>query len=43
MAELELAVDVLVRARREAYGVPFAALRDELLGWFDHRWSRASS
>jgi ribonuclease P protein component len=43
LADLDLAVDVLVRARREAYGLPFAALREELLGWLDHRWSRVSS
>jgi len=43
LVELDPAIDVLVRARREAYGAPFAALRDELLGWFDHRWSHVSS
>jgi ribonuclease P protein component len=43
LAELDLAVDLLVRARRDAYGVSFAELSAELLGWFDHRWSRASS
>lgn len=37
------AVDVVVRARREAYGVPFAVLRSELVDWFDRRWSPASS
>jgi ribonuclease P protein component len=26
-------VDVVIRARREAYGAGFAALRDELLAW----------
>lgn len=35
-------VDVLVRARREAYGVPFTALRDELTSWVERRWPRAS-
>jgi ribonuclease P protein component len=43
LAELDLAVDLLVRARRDAYGVSYAELSAELLGWFDHRWSRASS
>ena len=37
-----IAVDVLVRARREAYGASFAALREELVGWMKARWSRAS-
>lgn len=37
-----LITDVLVRARRDTYGVPFATLRDELVGWFESRWSRAS-
>jgi ribonuclease P protein component len=36
-------VDVLVRARREAYGATFAALRDELVGWMERRWSPAHS
>lgn len=27
------ALDVVVRARREAYAAPFASLRAELLGW----------
>lgn len=26
-------VDVVIRARREAYGAGFSALRDELLAW----------
>lgn len=37
------AMDVLVRARREAYGAPFATLREELLGWMEQRCSRVSS
>lgn len=37
-----LAVDVLVRARREAYGAPFAALRDELVRWCEGRWPASS-
>ena len=36
-----LPVDVLVRARREAYGASYATLRGELLGWLERRWSRA--
>ncbi len=36
-------IDVLVRARREAYGAPFAELRQELEQWTDRRLSRAAS
>lgn len=36
-------VDVLVRARREAYDASFAELRSELEQWVERRWSRASS
>jgi ribonuclease P protein component len=36
-----LSMDVLVRARREAYGASFAALRDELVEWTERRCSRA--
>jgi ribonuclease P protein component len=43
LVERNLMVDVLVRARREAYGASFVTLRDELVGWFDRRWSHASS
>lgn len=42
LAERGIVADVLVRARREAYGVPFAILRDELIGWVEARWSRAA-
>lgn len=42
LADRGLDVDVLVRARREAYGVPFATLRDELVAWLEGRWSPAS-
>jgi ribonuclease P protein component len=38
-----LFIDVLVRARREAYGAPFAELRQELEQWTDRRLSRAAS
>lgn len=27
--------DLLIRARREAYGAPFSALREQLLAWRD--------
>lgn len=36
-------VDVLVRARREAYDASFAELKKELEDWLNRRWSRASS
>lgn len=36
-------VDVLVRARAEAYGATFAELEAELAGWADQRCLRASS
>jgi ribonuclease P protein component len=38
-----LGVDVLVRARRAAYGASYRELRDELAGWTERRCSRASS
>lgn len=37
----ELPLDVLVRARREAYDASFATLRDELVDWTERRCSRA--
>jgi ribonuclease P protein component len=37
----QLTVDVLVRARPEAYGASYAMLRDELVRWVERRWSRA--
>ncbi len=36
-----LALDVLVRARREAYDAPFPVLLEELTQWVDRRCSRA--
>jgi ribonuclease P protein component len=36
-------VDVLVRARREAYDATYDALRAELVGWMEEQWSRAPS
>ena len=38
-----MVVDVLVRARREAYDTGYAELREELVGWMERRWSHASS
>ncbi len=38
-----LVLDVLVRARREAYDARFADLREELERWTDRRLSRAAS
>jgi ribonuclease P protein component len=35
--------DVLVRARREAYGASYAEFRDELLKWTERRCSPAPS
>jgi len=35
--------DVLVRARREAYGAPYGELRDELVRWTERRCSGARS
>ncbi len=43
LGEAGLALDVLVRARREAYDAPFAALRTELEEWTSRRLSRAGS
>ena len=37
------AVDVLVRARRDAYGTSYAELRAELMTWAVRRCSRARS
>ena len=37
-----LGVDVLVRARREAYDASFAALVEELSEWLDRRCSRGA-
>ena len=40
--ERALRLDVLVRARREAYGVPYEALVGELVTWADSRWPASS-
>ena len=34
----EIHSDILLRARREAYEVAFATLRDELVTWVERRW-----
>ncbi|HUG42306.1 MAG TPA: ribonuclease P protein component [Longimicrobiales bacterium] len=34
--------DLLIRARREAYGVPYAELAAELVAWLDARWPASS-
>ncbi len=36
-----LALDVVVRARRETYEAPFAGLSAELVSWLERRCSRA--
>src|SRR5690606_41538236 len=41
--EAGLALDVLVRARREAYDARFAELREELVRWTARRLSRPAS
>jgi ribonuclease P protein component len=39
----ERKVDVLVRARREAYSASFEELHHELAGWMEREWRRDSS
>lgn len=41
--ENRLRLDLLVRARREAYGAPFAELQQELTEWTSRRLARAAS
>lgn len=43
LAGAGLDLDVLVRARREAYDASFAELESELGEWVERRCSRASS
>jgi ribonuclease P protein component len=43
LAACGCAIDVLVRARREAYDASFDVLRSELVGWTERRCSRVSS
>lgn len=42
LRERGVSVDLLVRARREAYDAGFEELRDELVGWVEETWSAAS-
>lgn len=42
LTQSEAGVDVLIRARREAYSATFSQLRDELVAWAERRCSRAS-
>lgn len=39
----DIAVDIMVRARREAYDSSFDVLREELLAWAEKRWAPRSS
>lgn len=41
LTDREAAVDLLVRARKEAYGASFEQLHDELAEFVEKRWSRA--
>jgi len=41
LVDRNINVDVLVRARREAYGATFEQLHDELTELIDRRWSHA--
>jgi ribonuclease P protein component len=43
LTECEVAVNVIVRAKREAYGATYGDLRDELVSWTEKRCSRARS
>ncbi len=43
LVDAGLALDVLVRARREAYGARFAELEAQLVKWVERRCSRDSS
>lgn len=38
----EVAVDLIVRARRESYDASYANLADELVDWVDARWPASS-
>lgn len=38
----DVVLDIIVRARRNAYGVPYEDLRAELIQLADRRWSRGS-
>lgn len=38
----DVVLDIIVRARRNAYGIPYEDLRAELIQLADRRWSRGS-
>jgi ribonuclease P protein component len=38
LRSLNVSRDILVRARREAYGMPHNELRAELLEWLERAW-----
>lgn len=40
--ERRASLDVIVRARKEGYGVPYAELAGELIEWTDARWPASS-
>jgi ribonuclease P protein component len=40
LAELELTVDVLIRARREAYVATYEQLHGELMDFVEKKWLR---
>ena len=42
LREREMPVDILVRARREAYLATFTQLQDELIALVDRKWSPVS-
>jgi ribonuclease P protein component len=42
LADTEAAIDLLIRARKEAYLATFTQLRDELVAFTEKRWSRGS-
>lgn len=42
LKKMGVSVDLLVRARREAYDAGFEELRDQLVEWVEHTWSDAS-
>jgi ribonuclease P protein component len=41
LTQTESHVDLLVRARKEAYGASYEQLHDELTEFVERRWSRA--
>ena len=43
LARERVTTDIILRARRNAYGVPYVTLRDELIQLADRRWLREPS